>query len=72
MAKHTEKHFDGINTGNLDKIISYMCLKLPLRVNFNVYMLPKWSGIDKEAKIPGETCTYVVERCVKRFLYSSN
>ena len=37
------KHFDGINTGDQGKI-SYMRLKFPLQVNFNVRVLSKWSG----------------------------
>ena len=40
------KHFGGIKIGgikigNLDKIISCMCLNLQLRVNFKVHVLPK-------------------------------
>ena len=36
------KHFGGINIGDLNKIISCMCLNLQLGVNFNVDVLPKW------------------------------
>ena len=36
------KTFGRINIGDLDKIISYMHLKLPLKVNFNVRVLCKW------------------------------
>ena len=54
MAKHTEKQFGRIHIGDLDKIISYMCLKLQLRVNFNVRVLPNWrdtdAKLDMEAK----------------------
>ena len=39
--KHKRKHFDGINIGDLDKIISYICLNLQLEVNFNVRVLHK-------------------------------
>ena len=44
LVKHTEKHFGRINIGDLGEIIPSMHLKLPLRVNFNVRMLPKWCG----------------------------
>ena len=37
------KHFGGINIGDQGKI-SYMRLKFPLQVNFNVRVLSKWSG----------------------------
>ena len=49
-------------------IISYMCLKLPLRVNFNVRVLRKWHGhvIDIEAKTPRGTCTYVDDSYILR------
>ena len=34
--EHIEKEFGRINIGDLDKIISYIRLKLQLGVNFNV------------------------------------
>ena len=40
-----------------------MCLKLSLRVNFNMRVLRKWHG-DIEAKTPHETYTYVVKSCI--------
>ena len=39
----------GINIGNLDKIISYMHLKLQLGGNFDVHVLSNWS--DRNTKI---------------------
>ena len=51
-----EKEFGRINIGDLDKIISYVQLKLHLRVNFNVHVLPNWCDnnvkLDMEAKPP--------------------
>ena len=42
---YIEKHFGGINVGDLGTIISYiMHLTLLLKVNFNVHGLPKWRG----------------------------
>ena len=41
LVKHKRKKFGGINIGDLDKIISCVCLNLQLRLNFNVHMLPK-------------------------------
>ena len=32
LVKHKRKYFSGINIEDLDKIISYMCLSLQLRV----------------------------------------
>ena len=42
-----------------------MCLKLPLRVNFNVRVLCKWCGRYIEAETPRGTCTYVDESCIR-------
>ena len=42
MEKYKREHFDGMNIDDLDEIISNMCLKLQLRVNFNVRVLSKW------------------------------
>ena len=42
-----------------------MCLKLPLRVNFNVRVLCKWRGRYIEAETPRGTCTYVDESCIR-------
>ena len=39
---------------------------LEIFINFNVLMLPKLSDVGKEAEIPRETCTYVVERCTEK------
>ena len=50
------KEFGRISIGDLDKIISYMRLKLHLGVNFNVCVLPNWcdtdAKLDMEAKPP--------------------
>ena len=42
LLETQRKNFGGINIGDLNKIISCMCLNLHLRVNFNVDVLPKW------------------------------
>ena len=44
FAKHIEKHFGGINIGDQGKIISFVCLKLPLGINFIMRVLCKWHG----------------------------
>ena len=63
--KHTEKHFGGINIGDLGKMISYICLKLLLRVNCIMCACCPSGMVDKEGETPHETCklTYVVESC---------
>ena len=49
LAKHLQKQFDGINISDLDKIISYMSLKLQLGVNFDVRILYNWR--DRNTKL---------------------
>ena len=48
LVKHIEKQFGGINIGDLNKVISYMHLKLQLRVNFNVRVLSNWYNTDSK------------------------
>ena len=43
FGEHKRKHFGRINIGNLDTIISYMCLNLQLRVNLMCACCP--SGV---------------------------
>ena len=63
------KQFGVINIGN--KIISYILLKLQLGVHFNVHMLPNWHitvvsvKLDMAAEPPCETCTHMVESCIR-------
>ena len=69
LVKHKRKCFSGINIDDLDKIISYVCLNLQLRVIFNVRVLHHnlfiiyscTSGIvDMEAEVPQQNiCLYL-------------
>ena len=52
LVKHKRKHFGGIIIGNLNKIISYMCLNLQLGVNFNVCRRCPGGVVDMEAEAP--------------------
>ena len=61
--KHIEKHFGGINIGDLGKTISYVHLNCCLGLILMCACSPS-SMVDKEAKTPCETSKYVVESCI--------
>ena len=67
LVKHIEKHFGGINIGDLDKIISYMRLNCCSGLILMCACFPSGvvtSVVDMEAEAPRETCAYVVESCI--------
>ena len=67
LAKHIEKHFGGINIGDLDKIVSYMRLNCYSGLILMCACFPSGvvaSVVDMEAEAPCETCAYVVESCI--------
>ena len=68
MAKHIEKHFGGINIGDLDKIVSYMRLNCCSGLILMCACFPSGvvtSVVDMEAEALRETCAYVVESCIR-------
>ena len=68
LAKHIEKHFGGINIGDLDKIVSYMYLNCCSGLILMCACFPSGvvtSVVDMEAEAPCETCAYVVESCIR-------
>ena len=67
LAKHIEKHFGGINIGDLDKIVSYMRLNCWSGLILMCACFPSGvvtSVVDMEAEAPCKTCAYVVESCI--------
>ena len=68
LAKHIEKHFGGINIGDLDKNVSYMRLNCCSGLILMCACFPSGvvtSVVDMEAEAPRETCAYVVESCIR-------
>ena len=51
LANYKRKHFGGINIGNLDKIISYICLTWQLGSNLMCACCPS-AIVDMESEVP--------------------
>ena len=70
---YSQKHFGGMNIGDLDKTISYMyiCAYFAAWSYFNVHVLPYLSGIvDMEAKAPlWNICLYLYAPSFAEYLY---
>ena len=68
LVNYIEKHFGGINIGDLDKIVSYMRLNCCSGLILMCACFPSGvvtSVVDMEAEAPCETCAYVVESCIR-------